>query len=41
MKEEIGVTIKSQNILEGMNLIGKGLAWLGFWIGLGIAIRFA
>ena len=23
---------------EGLNMIGKGLAWLGFWIGLGMAL---
>ena len=34
--KEIGIIIKSHNMLEGMNLIGKGLAWLGFWIGVGL-----
>lgn len=23
---------------NGLNLIGKGLAWMGFWIGMGIAL---
>jgi hypothetical protein len=29
-----------RHISEGLAALGKGIAWAGFWLGLGLALRY-